>query len=59
MDKFSLKVLSNKKKREFGILKSMRHLNGKFENMKLNFKKMSQLKGGEGGVETFSNFLKI
>ena len=27
--------------------------------MKLDFKKMSQLQGGEGGVETFSNFLKI
>ena len=27
--------------------------------MKLDFKKMSQLQGGEGGVKTFSNFLKI
>ena len=27
----------------------MKHLNGKFENVKLNFKKMSQLQGGEGG----------
>ena len=37
----------------------MKHLNGEFNNRKLDFKKMSQLQGGEGGDETFSNFLKI
>ena len=27
----------------------MKHLNGEFNNRKLDFKKMSQLQGGEGG----------
>ena len=59
MTNFSLKVLPNKKKREFGILKSMKHLNGKYKNIKLNFRKCPNCKEGGGGVETFSNFLKI
>ena len=48
---------TNKKKKELGIPKSIKHLNGKLKYMKNLFSK--ECTNCRGGVNTFSNFLKI